>query len=96
MVSAQGFQRGALEFAESHGIACIKLTRGAPEYEMRMIPRADLGSAPGSRSGEITAHQVYATENGGRGYKLLSGQRDYAHSALLPASATLPDRGLER
>ncbi len=43
LFSTNGFQRGAIDYARSHGIALVRLLEGALTYETR--------SAPGSRVG---------------------------------------------
>lgn len=60
VVAASGFQRGALEYARTHGIACVRLVDGAWLYESRDFgPRA----VPGP-TGNYVGYSYALTEMG--------------------------------
>jgi restriction system protein len=44
--STNGFQRGAIDYARSHGIALVRLLEGALTYETRSLPQRDLHATP--------------------------------------------------
>ncbi len=77
VVAASGFQSGALSYAKTHGIACVRLLDGAWTYETR-----DLTQRIPEPTGQYLAHARYLTEKGGYGNTLLSGQRDYVRALL--------------
>jgi restriction system protein len=77
VVAASGFQSGALSYAETHGIACVRLLDGAWTYETR-----DLTPRVPEPTGQYMAHARYLTEKGGYGNTLLSGRRDYVRELL--------------
>lgn len=77
VVAASGFQSGALSYAKTHGIACVRLLDGAWTYETR-----DLTQRIPEPTGQYLAHARYLTEKGGYGNTLLSGQRDYVRELL--------------
>ncbi|MDG4830592.1 restriction endonuclease [Solwaraspora sp. WMMD1047] len=51
VVAATGFQRGALEFAKAHGIACVRLVDNAWTYVTRDTTAATLPVPTGAYSG---------------------------------------------
>jgi restriction system protein len=77
VIAATGFQRGALVYARTHGIACVRLADGAWTYELR-----HMASALPQPFGSYVSYELYLTERG-YGNTMLSGQRDYARAALL-------------
>ncbi|MGH3550542.1 MAG: restriction endonuclease [Pseudonocardiaceae bacterium] len=77
VVAASGFQRGALEYARTHRIACVRLVDEAWVYETRDLAPA---AAP-----EPTGHYVaYARQLTDAGYSttLLSEQAQYVQELL--------------
>jgi restriction system protein len=81
VVSASGFQRGALIYAETNGIACVRLLDGAWTYETR-----DLNQTAREPSGEYVAYARYTVDSGGYGNTLLNGQRGYTRELLFGES----------
>jgi hypothetical protein len=77
VVAASGFQSGALSYAKTHGIACVRLLDGAWTYETR-----DLTQRIPEPTGEYVGYARYLTEKGWYGDTLLSRQRDYARELL--------------
>jgi restriction system protein len=77
VVAASGFQSGALSYAKTHGIACVRLVDGAWTYETRDWTR----QMPES-TGQYAAYSRYLTEQGGYGDTLLTGQPDYIGDLL--------------
>src|SRR5690606_19469117 len=61
VVAASGFQRGALEYARIHGIACVRLVDGAWTYESR-----DLGPLTREPTGSYVAYACQLTDQGYR------------------------------
>lgn len=83
MVSASGYQRGALEYAEKHRIACVRLVDDAWTYEVRSE-----GQPIPIPSGKYCAFRRYLTE-GGWGTTRLTDLPEYIREALFddqPAS----------
>lgn len=79
VVAASGFQRGALEYARTHGIACVRLVDGAWTYESRDL---EVSTAP-----QLSTNYVgYAIGLGEMGYSitLLTEQRHARNSLLGP------------
>jgi hypothetical protein len=76
VVSASGFQRGALEYARVHGIACVRLVDGAWTYETK-----DLSPVVPQPTGEYQAYASQLTSTGYRSTRL-SGQSDDAREHL--------------
>lgn len=76
VVAASGFQRGALEYAKIHKIACVRLVDGAWTYETR-----DRAAAIPQPTGRYVAFARYLT---GRGYgnTLLSGEPEHLQNAI--------------
>jgi restriction system protein len=79
LVAASGFQKGALVYAKTHGIACVRLVDGAWTYEVRYI--TSLVPQP---TGHYVAYALYLTEDGGCSNILLSDQHNYARQLLFP------------
>lgn len=77
VVAANGFQRGALEYARTHRIACVRLVDGAWAYESR-----DFAPAIPPPAGNYIA---YARELTDRGYSntLLTEHKQYIRELLL-------------
>jgi len=46
LFSTNGFQRGAIDYARSHGIALVRLLEGALTYETRSAPRRGVQATP--------------------------------------------------
>lgn len=80
VVAATGFQRGALEYARMHGIACVRLLDGAWTYDSR-----DFTSGTRQPTGSYVAYSRELTE---RGYRnaLLTEQRRYVRELFFGAS----------
>jgi hypothetical protein len=76
LVAASGFQEGALVYARAHGIACVRLVDGAWTYETR-----DLAPLVRRPTGQYVAYAQYLTV-GGRGSRMLSGERGYVRELL--------------
>jgi restriction system protein len=81
VVSASGFQRGALEYAKVHGIACVRLVDGAWTYETK-----DLTPVVRQPTGQYKAYASQLTDTG-YGITMLSDQRDYAREHLFGIGA---------
>lgn len=79
VVAASGFQSGALVYAKTHGIACVRLVDGAWTYESR-----DLPPVIPQPTGRCVAYARYGTDAGGYGNTLLGGEHDYARELLFP------------
>ncbi|MGH8546983.1 MAG: restriction endonuclease, partial [Gammaproteobacteria bacterium] len=80
IVAASGFQKGALQYAEIHKIACVRLVDGAWTYETRGR------NAPMPRlTGRYVAFARYLTD-GGYGNVLLSGEPEHLQNMLLESS----------
>lgn len=77
VVAASGFQRGALEYARTHRIACVRLVDDAWVYETRDMARAAAPQPTGS-------YIAYVRQLTDAGYSntLLSEQRHYVHELL--------------
>ncbi|TDD64267.1 restriction endonuclease [Actinomadura rubrisoli] len=75
VVAASGFQRGALEYARAHGIACVRLTDDSWMYETR-----DGGQA----RGRLRHHAAYVSRltSTGAVNVLLTDRRDRIQSFL--------------
>ena len=78
VVAASGFQSGALSYAKTHGIACVRLVDGAWTYESR-----DLTPITPQSTGRYVAYARYLTEAGGYGNALLSGEPDRVRELLV-------------
>lgn len=77
VVAANGFQRGALEYARTHGIACVRLVDEAWTYESREMT----ASVP-QPVGKYVAYEHELTDRG-YGNTLLTGQAEYFRKLLL-------------
>jgi restriction system protein len=77
VVAASGFQSGALSYAKTHGIACVRLHDGAWTYETRDWTR----QVP-EPTGQYAAYARHLTEQGGYGDTLLTGQPQYVRELL--------------
>lgn len=80
VVAATGFQRGALEYARTHGIACVRLLDEAWTYESR-----DLTPVTRQPTGSYVAYARELTEQGYRN-TLLTEQQRYVRELLFGAS----------
>src|SRR3989442_13108882 len=78
MVAASGFQSGALEYAKTNKIACVRLVDGAWTYETR-----DLAPSDPQPTGHYVAYARQLTAGGADRTTMLSGQPDYARELLL-------------
>lgn len=85
VVAASGFQRGALQYAQKHGIACVRLVDGAWTYETR----DHTAPAVPQPTGTFVA---YARSLSDRGYRnvLLTDQQSSARELLFTASREMP------
>ncbi|MGZ3143413.1 restriction endonuclease [Lentzea chajnantorensis] len=85
VVAASGFQRGALEYAKKHGIACVRLVDDAWTYEMR----DHAAPAVPQPTGNFVA---YARSLSDRGYRnvLLTDQQSSARELLFTVSGEMP------
>lgn len=81
VVAACGFQRGALEYARRHGIACVRLVDGAWVYESRDL----VTGAPPQSTGNYVAYARELTEAGYRN-TLITEQQAYLRELLFSAS----------
>jgi restriction system protein len=79
VVSAAGFQRGALEFAEAHGIACVRLVDNAWTY----LTRHTTITAPTALTGSFTGY-VITPDDEDYEFALLTGNADNTRAALMP------------
>ena len=81
VVAASGFQRGALEYARIHGIACVRLVDGAWSYESRDFGVPATPQPTGNYVG-------YAFELSSMGYSitLLTEQHHARNSLFGPGS----------
>jgi len=77
VVAASGFQKGALVYAKTHGIACVRLVDDAWKYETR-----DLTPVIPQPRGHYIAYASHLTDGGGYGNTLLSAETDYARELL--------------
>ncbi|MGB7795617.1 MAG: restriction endonuclease [Pseudonocardiaceae bacterium] len=80
VVATSGFQRGALEYAQTHKIACVRLVDGAWTYITR-----DLRGVIPQPTGDYTAYGRCLTVSGGYSNTMLSGQHDRTRSLLFDA-----------
>jgi restriction system protein len=82
VVAASGFQRGALEYARTHGIACVRLVDRAWVYISRGLTPA-VPQPTGS-------HIAYARQLTNTGYSntLLNNQVQYVRELLFEQSGT--------
>lgn len=82
VVAASGFQRGALEYARTHRIACVRLVDGAWVYESReLTPAVPLPTG---------SYIAYARQLTDAGYinTLLSEQMQYVRELLFEQPST--------
>jgi hypothetical protein len=77
VVAASGFQKGALVYAKTHGIACVRLVDGAWTYETR-----DLTPVIPQATGHYVSYARHLTDGGGYGNTLLSDETDHALEML--------------
>jgi restriction system protein len=83
IVAASGFQSGALEYAKTNKIACVRLVDGAWTYETR-----DLAPSDPQPTGHYVAYARQLTAGGAYSNTMLSGQPDCARELLLNAPKT--------
>jgi restriction system protein len=77
VVAASGFQKGALVYAKTHGIACVRLVDGAWTYETR-----DLTPVIPQPTGHYVAYARHLTDGGRYGNTLLNAETDHARELL--------------
>jgi len=77
VVAASGFQRGALDYARTHRIACVRLVDEAWVYETRDMTRV----APPQPTGSYVAYARHLTD-AGQGNTMLSGQSQHVRELL--------------
>ena len=87
VVAASGFQRGALQYAQKHGIACVRLVDGAWTYEMR----DHTAPAAPHPTGSFVA---YARSLSDRGFRnvLLTDQQSSARELLFATPGDMSTR----
>jgi hypothetical protein len=85
VVAASGFQRGALQYAQKHGIACVRLVDRAWTYETRDHTAPTVPQPTGT-------FVAYARSLSDRGYRnvLLTDQQSSARELLFTASGGMP------
>ncbi len=85
VVAASGFQRGALQYAQKHGIACVRLVDGAWTYETRDHNAPAVPQPTGN-------FLAYARSLGDRGFRnvLLSDQQSSVRDLLFTTSGEMP------
>jgi len=79
VVAATGFQSGALEFAEAHGIACVRLVDNAWTY----LTRHTTAATPPTLTGAYTGYAMTPDGDGDYDFTLLTGSPDNTRSALI-------------
>lgn len=91
VVAASGFQRGALDYARTHRIACVRLVDEAWVYETRDMTRV----APPQPTGSYVGYARRLTD-AGYSNTLLSEQPQKAHELLfdLPEGDLRPATGI--
>jgi restriction system protein len=82
VVAASGFQKGALAYAQAHGIACVRLVDGAWTYETR-----DITPVVRQSTGRYIAYARYLAD-GGCGNTMLS-VRSYVRELLFNEPAVV-------
>ncbi|GAA0547481.1 hypothetical protein GCM10010172_31590 [Paractinoplanes ferrugineus] len=80
VVSAAGFQRGALEFAEMHGIACVRLVDNAWNY----LTRHTKTTNPPALTGSFTGYAITPDVEEDYDFAILTGNTDNSRAALVP------------
>ena len=83
VVAARSFQKGALAYAQAHGIACVRLVDGAWTYETR-----DITPVVRQSTGRYIAYARYLTD-GGYGNAMLSRERGYVRELLFNEPAVV-------
>jgi restriction system protein len=86
IVSAAGFQKGALEFAKAHKIACVRLVDEAWTYLTK-----DSVSPEVTPSGVYVSYE-YASTEAGYESTLLTGKPEYTRECLLRGIELLSER----
>jgi restriction system protein len=79
VVAAAGFQRGALEFAQAHGIACVRLVDNAWTY----ITRGTTTIAAPVPTGAYSGFAMTADGHGDYDFTLLTGNPENTRSTLI-------------
>jgi len=79
VVAATGFQRGALEFAKAHGIACVRLVDNAWTYLTRHTSE---GASP-VLTGAYSGYAMTPDGDGDYEFTLLTGSPDNSRSTLI-------------
>jgi restriction endonuclease len=79
VVSAAGFQSGALEFAEAHGIACVRLVDNAWTY----LTRHTTTTNPPALTGSFTGYAI-TPDDEDYDFTLLTGNADNTRAVLMP------------
>lgn len=82
VVAASGFQSGALEFAQAHGIACIRLIDNAWTY----ITRNTSMTNPPAITGVYAGYAMTPDGDGDYEFALLTGHRDNTRATLIEAA----------
>jgi restriction system protein len=77
VVASSGFQSGALSYAKTHGIGCVRLIDGAWTYETRDLIRREP-----EPTGQYSAYARSLTESGWYRDTALTGQRQYVRELL--------------
>jgi hypothetical protein len=80
VVAATGFQRGALEFAKAHGIACVRLVDNAWAY----INRHAAAVPPLVPTGAYSGYAMTSDADGDYEFTLLNGSPGSTRSAFIP------------
>jgi restriction system protein len=80
VVAATGFQSGALEFAQAHGIACVRLVDNAWTYITRRTKATNAPTLTGAYSGYV----MTPDGDGDYDFTLLTGDSGNTRSALIP------------
>ena len=83
VVAATGFQSGALEFAEAHGIACVRLVDNAWTY----LTRHTTAAIPPVLTGAYSGYAMTSDGEGDYHFALLTGSSENTRSTLIPPLA---------
>jgi hypothetical protein len=87
LVSTAPFQKGAMVYAATHGIALIKVTEGRFTIQSRSASSTLGGTVAQARDWgipDLVGHCYVALGNGRISVATITGQPDYAKSLLLP------------